>query len=89
MLLSCMIALAHWSSDIHVRIMKHNLVVWIFCVSLVFNMTMEQNSRNVTKRLDGTLDTDDDESTRGIDDDFLAESSTLYNMSSVGSVEHY
>ena len=67
--------------------MKHSLVVWELDISFVFSMTMEQNSRNVTKRLDGTLDTEDEESTRCMDDEFFEISSTGYRTSSL-SDEH-
>uniref|UniRef100_A0A6B0TVH4 Putative secreted protein n=1 Tax=Ixodes ricinus TaxID=34613 RepID=A0A6B0TVH4_IXORI len=37
----------------HVRMMKPSLVVFALSSSLVFCITIEQNSRKVTRRLDG------------------------------------
>lgn len=82
-------AFAQWSSEIHVKIMKHSLVVSELDMSFVFNIIMEQNSRKVTRRLEGTLDTEVEESTRCIEEEFFEVSSTLYRTSSDGSVEHW
>lgn len=64
--------------------MKHNRAVWLLLSSLVLSITIEQNSKKVTKRFDGAFMGDMDVEDESADLPFVSP-----GIKTSSSAEHY